>query len=125
MPRSGTSLVEQIISNHSEVHGAGELDLFPKSLKDSKWQNFDDFSSVVSGIRVSYLEKLKQISSKKYITDKLPGNFKRIGFILNAFPEAKIVHLERNPMAVCWSNYKSNFNSPGMSFTLNLSLIHI
>ena len=123
MPRSGTSLVEQIISNHSEVHGAGELDLFPKSLKDSKWQNFDDFSSVVSGIRVSYLEKLKQISSKKYITDKLPGNFKRIGFILNAFPEAKIVHLERNPMAVCWSNYKSNFNSPGMSFTLNQELI--
>ena len=123
MPRSGTSLVEQIISNHSEVHGAGELDLFPESLKDSKWQNFDDFSSVVSGIRVSYLEKLKQISSKKYITDKLPGNFKRIGFILNAFPEAKIVHLERNPMAVCWSNYKSNFNSPGMSFTLNQELI--
>ena len=123
MPRSGTSLVEQIISNHSEVHGAGELDLFPISLKDSKWQNFDDFSSVVSGIRASYIEKLKKISSKKYITDKLPGNFKRIGFILNAFPEAKIVHLERNPMAVCWSNYKSNFNSPGMSFTLNQELI--
>ena len=53
----------------------------------------------------------------------MPGNFKRIGFILNAFPEAKIVHLERNPMAVCWSNYKSNFNSPGMSFTLNQELI--
>ena len=123
MPRSGTSLVEQIISNHSEVHGAGELDLFPISVKDSNWQNFSDFSSVVTNIRVSYLEKLKKISSKKYITDKLPGNFKRIGFILNAFPEAKIVHLERNPMAVCWSNYKSNFNSPGMSFTLNQELI--
>ena len=123
MPRSGTSLVEQIISNHSEVHGAGELDLFPISVKDSKWQNFSDFSSVVTNIRVSYLEKLKKISTKKYITDKLPGNFKRIGFILNAFPEAKIVHLERNPMAVCWSNYKSNFNSPGMSFTLNQELI--
>ena len=123
MPRSGTSLVEQIISNHSEVHGAGELDLLPISVKDSKWQNFDDFSLVINNIRSSYFKNLKKISSKKYITDKLPGNFKRIGFILNAFPEAKIVHLERNPMAVCWSNYKSNFNSPGMSFTLNQELI--
>ena len=123
MPRSGTSLVEQIISNHSEVHGAGELDLLPISVKDSKWQNFDDFSMVINNIRSSYFKKLKKISSKKYITDKLPGNFKRIGFILNAFPEAKIIHLERNPMAVCWSNYKSNFNSPGMSFTLNQELI--
>ena len=72
------------------------------------------------------MEELKKISNKKYITDKLPGNFKRIGFILNAFPEAKIIHLKRNPMAqyyVCWSNYKSNFNSPGMSFTLNQELI--
>ena len=123
MPRSGTSLVEQIISNHSEVHGAGELDLLPISVKDSKWQKFDDFSLVIKNIRSSYFNNLKKISSKKYITDKLPGNFKRIGFILNAFPEAKIVHLERNPMAVCWSNYKSNFNSPGMSFTLNQELI--
>ncbi len=123
MPRSGTSLVEQIISNHSEVHGAGELDLLPISVKDSKWQNFDDFSLVIKNIRSSYFNNLKKISSKKYITDKLPGNFKRIGFILNAFPEAKIVHLERNPMAVCWSNYKSNFNSPGMSYTLNQELI--
>ena len=123
MPRSGTSLVEQIISNHSEVHGAGELDLLPISVKDSKWQKFDDFSLVIKNIRSSYFNNLKKISSKKYITDKLPGNFKRIGFILNAFPEAKVVHLERNPMAVCWSNYKSNFNSPGMSFTLNQELI--
>ena len=123
MPRSGTSLVEQIISNHSEVHGAGELDLLPISVQDSKWQKFDDFSLVIKNIRSSYFNNLKKISSKKYITDKLPGNFKRIGFILNAFPEAKIVHLERNPMAVCWSNYKSNFNSPGMSFTLNQELI--
>ena len=56
MPRSGTSLVEQIISNHSEVHGAGELDLLPISVKDSKWQNFDDFSMVINNIRSSYFK---------------------------------------------------------------------
>ena len=119
MPRSGTSLIEQIVSNHSEVHGAGELDLLPISVKNSDWQNSVDFEEVSQKIRKEYLEKISLISNKKYITDKLPGNFKRIGFILNAFPESKIIHLQRNPMAICWSNYKSNFNSTGMAFTLN------
>ena len=119
MPRSGTSLVEQIISNHSEVHGAGELDLMPISLKNSNWQNTTNLEETSQKIRKEYLEKISLISKKNYITDKLPGNFKRIGFIVNAFPDSKIIHLERNPMAICWSNYKSNFNSTGMGFTLN------
>ena len=119
MPRSGTSLIEQIISNHSEVQGAGELDLLPVSVKKSDWLNSNDLEKISEKIRDEYLDKISFISKKKYITDKLPGNFKRIGFILNAFPNSKIVHLQRNPMAICWSNYKSNFNSVGMGFTLN------
>ena len=119
MPRSGTSLIEQIISNHSEVHGAGELDLLPISIEKNKWENSHDFKDLITKIRADYLEKIILLSNKKFITDKLPGNFKRIGFILNAFPKSKIIHIERNPMAVCWSNYKSNFNSTGMSYTLN------
>lgn len=119
MPRSGTSLIEQIVSNHSEVHGAGELDLMPISVKNSNWQNSNDFDEILQKIRKEYLEKVSLLSKKNYITDKLPGNFKRIGFIVNAFPDSKIIHLQRNPMAICWSNYKSNFNSTGMGFTLN------
>ena len=119
MPRSGTSLIEQIVSNHSEVYGAGELDLLPVSVKNSNWKHSNDFENTIKKIRKEYLDKLSLISKKNYITDKLPGNFKRIGFILSAFPECKIIHLERNPMAICWSNYKSNFNSTGMGFTLN------
>ena len=119
MPRSGTSLIEQIVSNHSEVQGAGELDFLPISVKNSGWYNSNNFQEILQKIRKEYLEKINLISKKKYITDKLPGNFKRIGFIINAFPNSKIIHLQRNPMAVCWSNYKSNFNSAGMAFTLN------
>ncbi len=119
MPRSGTSLIEQIVSNHSEVHGAGELDLLPISVQNSNWQNSFDLEQISQKIRNEYLEKISSISNKKYITDKLPGNFKRIGFIINAFPDSKIIHLQRNPMAICWSNYKSNFNSTGMAFTLD------
>ena len=123
MPRSGTSLIEQIVSNHSEVHGAGELDLLPISIKNSGWNNSNDFEKILEKIRNEYLEKISLLSKKKYITDKLPGNFKRIGFILNAFPDSKIIHLQRNPMAICWSNYKSNFNSAGMAFTLSQKYI--
>ena len=55
------------------------------------------------------------------ITDKLPLNFQYIGFIVSAFPEAKIVHLKRDARATCWSIYKSNFKSRrGNGFSYNL-----
>ena len=117
MPRSGTSLIEQIISNHSNVYGGGELDLLPISVKNSKWQENYNFINTLKIIRNEYLSRINKLSDKNFITDKLPGNFKWIGFILNAIPESKIFHLERNPMATCWSIYKSNFDNPDMGFT--------
>ena len=119
MPRSGTSLLEQIISNHSMVYGGGELSLFTNTM--NKFDNELDFHflDALKKIRKDYLFNLNKLSVKKYITDKLPGNFKFIGIILESIPEAKIIHIERNPMAVCWSNYKSNFlNNNGMEYTL-------
>ena len=123
MPRSGTTLVEQIISNHSKVFGGGELNFLPDAIESTNWVNYENLDQISNKIREKYILNLKKLSNKKFITDKLPGNFKRIGFIVNCFPEAKILHLERNPMAVCWSNYKSNFNSDGMSFTLKQEYI--
>ena len=117
MPRSGTSLIEQIVSNHSYVYGAGELDILPLAIENSKWKKNDNFSDTIKIIRNEYLTKINKLSKKKFITDKLPGNFKWIGFIINAIPESKILHLERNPMAICWSIYKSYFNNPDMAFT--------
>ena len=49
----------------------------------------------------------------------MPLNFQWIGFIVYAFPEAKIIHLKRDAMAVCWSNYKLNFESEGMAFSFD------
>ena len=119
MPRSGTSLLEQIISNHSKVFGGGELNFLPEAVDASGWRNDRNLKDITKYIRKKYYKNLETISKKNFVTDKLPGNFKRIGFIINALPESKIIHLERSPMAVCWSNYKSNFNSDGMAFTLN------
>ena len=117
MPRSGTSLIEQIVSNHSSVYGGGELDMLPLAIANSNWEKNENFIDIINSIRSEYLSKISKLTKKNFITDKLPGNFKWIGFILNALPEAKILHLERNPMAICWSIYKSEFNNPDMAFT--------
>ena len=117
MPRSGTSLVEQIISSHSSVYGAGELEKLSELAKpiignfiDGEIQNLN--SRLVQFVRDEYLEMLDNFQTNAaFITDKLPLNFQYIGFILNAFPSAKIVHLERDPRATCWSNYKFFFTS--------------
>ncbi len=119
MPRSGTTLLEQVLSSHSNIHGAGELNYLPKiidNLKLDKLQNFDNF---IKTIRSEYHTKVSQLSDKKFVIDKLPMNFRWLGFIVKAFPEAKIIHIKRNPMAICWSNYKINFPDPGMDFSLS------
>ncbi len=119
MPRSGTTLLEQVLSSHSNIYGAGELNYLPKiieSLKLDKLHNFDNF---IKTIRSEYHNKVSQISNKKFVIDKLPMNFRWVGFIAKAFPEAKIIHIKRNPMAICWSNYKINFPDPGMDFSLS------
>ncbi len=119
MPRSGTTLVEQIISSHSLVHGAGELEFLNDAIYSSNWKNKKIKNIDIEKIRNDYLTKINKISNKPYITDKMPLNFQWIGFIALAFPEAKIIHLKRKPMAVCWSNYKINFSSEGMGFSFN------
>ena len=119
MPRSGTTLLEQVISSHSKVHGAGELNYLPKIIdgfKIDKPNNFDDF---IKKLRFEYHSMVSSLSNKPFIIDKLPMNFRWIGFITKAFPEAKIIHIHRNPMAICWSNYKINFPDPGMDFSLS------
>ena len=119
MPRSGTTLLEQILSSHSNIHGAGELNYLPKIMDKFKLDKLQNFVDFMKTIRLEYYEKLSQLSNKKFIIDKLPMNFRWIGFIVKAFPEAKIIHIQRNPMAICWSNYRINFPDPGMDFSLS------
>jgi len=126
MPRSGTSLVEQIISSHHSVYGAGELEyLAQNSYKELK-KHYASTNNVFSEksflyIRERYLESLSNLNvSESIITDKMPLNFRFIGFILSAFPDAKIVHLNRDARATCWSIYKYYFKSDGNGYSYNL-----
>ena len=121
MPRSGTTIVEQIISSHSKVTGAGELNfvaqfgsLIARGLSDSNTDSLINF-------RERYLFKLQSVSNGNLIvTDKMPQNFCYIGFLAAVFPEAKIVHVKRNPAAVCWANYKQYFASKNIGYCYSI-----
>ena len=127
MPRSGTSLVEQIVSSHNQVHGAGELKNFNNIIVPIIRDHLsnEDFSLTEDEfrlIRKQYEDELSKFNvNEKIITDKWPLNFRSIGFILSAFPEAKIIHLKRNPTATCWSIYKHYFSNEGNGWAYNLN----
>jgi Flp pilus assembly protein TadD len=118
MPRSGTTLVEQIISSHSEVTGAGELS-FVKEFGEPIARGLSNPNTdALLEFRERYLFKLQSVSNGNLIvTDKMTQNFRYIGLLAAAFPEAKIVHVKRNPAAVCWSNYKNCFVSKGIGYS--------
>jgi tetratricopeptide (TPR) repeat protein len=117
MPRSGTTLVEQIISSHSEVTGAGELNFASQFGKAISTGITEKNNESLLDFRSKYLDKLKNVSNGNLIvTDKTPQNFLYIGLLAAAFPEAKIIHVKRNPAAVCWANYKQYFASKSIGY---------
>ena len=121
MPRSGTSLVEQIITSHSSVTGAGELP-FVHIFGSSIAKGVDDCGKdELMSFRQKYMEKLEKVSNNKSIvTDKMPQNFRYLGLISASFPEAKIIHVKRHAGATCWANYKSFFSTSDLGFCYDL-----
>ena len=127
MPRSGTSLVEQIISSHSDVFGGGELPILSniiknnfikdnKSLKDDVLEIIED-PGLKRDLKSEYINFIKNFKFKeKYITDKAPLNFRWIGFIKILFPNAKIIHCSRDAKNNCLSMFKNLFEG-GLNFT--------
>ena len=121
MPRSGTTLVEQIISSHSEVHGAGELPFLSRFTHVNNIYNQTISSVSILEVRKNYLNELEKVShGKPFVTDKMPQNFLHISILLKALPEAKVIHVKRDPAATCWSNFKHYFSSRGLGYCYNL-----
>tara|TARA_B110000008_G_C16970932_1_gene563846 strand:- start:1470 stop:3890 length:2421 start_codon:yes stop_codon:yes gene_type:complete len=142
MPRSGTSLLEQILSNHSKISGAGELtkisELKSKLIstrqeitKDNHVKTYfnenliKELSSEIKNDAgkeyISFLKKYLE-KGKKYVTDKMPGNYINIGFIKLILPKAKIINIERNPMDNCFSLFSLRFNR-GHEFSYDLEML--
>ena len=130
LPRSGTSLAEQIISSHNLVYGAGELNYLENLIKKKFFlndnlnftnANEESFSKISSEINHKYLDLIDNFKTpKKIITDKAPQNFKWIGFINLIFPNSKIIHCHRNIKDNFLSLYK-NFFPEGLEWTYNES----
>ena len=129
MPRSGTSLLEQIISSHSKVFGGGELPIMPNLVKkhfmDDKKISISSFMKIIENpkkilsITNDYLNFIKYFEvGDRYIIDKAPLNFRWIGFIKILFPNAKIIHCYRDPKNNCLSMYKNIFED-SLGFTYN------
>ena len=122
MPRSGTTLIEQIISSHSRVEGCGELPFVSKFGNHLARGLLNISQDSITTFREKYLSKIIKLSNnRKFITDKMPHNFLYIALILSAFPNSKIINVQRNPAAICWSNYSNFFarESLGYSFSLD------
>ncbi|GHE98319.1 tetratricopeptide repeat-containing sulfotransferase family protein [Thalassotalea profundi] len=133
MPRSGTSLVEKILSTHTEVHGAGELDYFfqlgtSALLSENSNYLFSPLNNYANELFQqmgnSYIEKLNLLNHKaKYVTDKLPFNMLLIGLIKVALPNAKIIHCVRDPKDNYLSIFKKNFTTDNYRFAYNLTTL--
>tara|TARA_B100000780_G_C21096997_1_gene442490 strand:- start:186 stop:1775 length:1590 start_codon:yes stop_codon:yes gene_type:complete len=120
LPRSGTSLIEQIISSHSKIYGAGELSFLENLMRSNfllnekfKFPNLNDPKnlSFFQEITKKYFELINYFKKEEsIITDKAPLNFRWIGFIKIFFPNAKVIHCVRQPKDNCLSLYKNIFD---------------
>ena len=116
MPRSGTSLVESIISSHSQVFGCGEVGFLNNIIRENFLKNpnlhKENFSKLITNSAERYIDSISFLDNTKNIfTDKNLLNFRHIGFIKYIFPNAKIINCLRNPVDTCWSGFKHYFEN--------------
>ena len=113
MPRSGTTLVEQIISSHKKVYGAGELPFLTSAVQNNFFNDSKLDKQKITEIQNSsknlindqYFENISLFNiDEDVLTDKAPLNFKWIGFIKFFFPNSKIIHCKRDPKDNCLIN---------------------
>ncbi len=130
MPRSGTTLVEQILASHPQVHGAGELKKINELFADLRKRLKPDVAmpriarlmdkKTAEDVAQEYLEYLLSFNPRaRYVCDKMPFNFRALGLISLLFPKARIIHCMRNPLDTGISCYFARFKEE-LAFSFNL-----
>jgi tetratricopeptide (TPR) repeat protein len=137
LPRTGSTLVEQILSSHSMVEGTTELpDILAIARrlggKRKTGIRSSDYPDVLATLKASdfrqlgeeYLERVRvqRRESRVHFIDKMPNNFQHVGFIHLILPNAKIIDTRRHPLGCCFSNFKQHF-ARGQHFTYDLAEI--
>lgn len=138
MPRSGTTLVDRIISSHPLVHSAGELHNFPSAWKRAlggpSFEMFNpehvrhaDLASVDwKSLGDDYIANTRGFNAgRPFFTDKLPQNFLYLGHIACALPDAKLICVRRHPMDTCLSNFRQLFAPESPYFDYSYDLLDI
>jgi tetratricopeptide (TPR) repeat protein len=134
MPRSGSTLIEQILASHPKVVCAGETNAFRDALQANRdgtpdWlnpnPNFIPTHEQLSDIAQDYLDLLEKVAAglngnreHTRITNKMLGNYRYIGLITKLFPNAKIIHAVRDPVETCLSCFSINFVNQPFAFDL-------
>jgi tetratricopeptide (TPR) repeat protein len=121
LPRSGSSLVEQILASHSQVFGAGELRLVGNLCGQLEMRSQLSFGEAFAQLDERDVDNLAQAYERgatplaptaKRIVDKMPSNFLALGMLAVLFPNARFVHCERDALATCWSIFATRFAEP-------------
>ena len=115
MPRSGTSLAEQILASHPDVRGVGEVPFWDRAYGAFGKAGLDEAAAarVLPDIARDYLLQLGEAQGAKRIVDKMPANFLYLGLVHATFPKARIIHMRRHPIDTCLSIYFQNFFGMG------------
>src|SRR5260370_5533570 len=132
LPRSGSTLIEQILSSHSQVEGTMELPVIPRLVQDLQGHERTDSTPRYPGLLAElaaedftrlgekYLSDTKVYrKGKPFFIDKMPNNFRHRRLIHLILPNAKIIDACRDPLACCFGNYKQLFAS-GQQFTYSI-----
>ncbi len=135
MPRSGTSLIEQILSTYPGVYGAGELtdlDDVVYSVEKNSGERKESYPEIIVNLSADELRRLGEIyidrvwryaPQAERITDKMPANFLHIGMIHLMLPQARIIHAMRDPMDSCFSCYSRLFAGNNLDFAYRLETV--
>lgn len=135
MPRSGTSLIEQILSSCPGVYGAGEMTDLDDVLQSLPGLDGDGRAHYPEAVALlsedalrqlgeTYIERVWQLApDARRITDKLPANFQHVGLIHLILPQAKIIHAMRDPMDSCFSCYARLFEGGNLDFSYDLGSV--
>jgi tetratricopeptide (TPR) repeat protein len=131
MPRSGSTLIEQILASHPRIHGAGELRFLTRATKAFRGRRVEEcFPEIANHLSAGqlrqyaagYVEHLRsRAPAAERVTDKMPSNYLYIGLTHMALPNARIIHARRDPLDTCVSCFSHNFGHK--SFTSDLGAL--
>ena len=117
LPRSGTSIIEQLISNHSNVYGGGEVDKLSKLFEDILFKKNQPNIKKIYEVRSKYISIIKKLTDKKYFVYKTPINGIYSGLLKLVFPESKIINISRDDFSTAFSIYQNNFLDHGLNYS--------